>query len=181
MIAPLLDKEPGIIKALNPSQPKIQHLTYLVGQLCLYSFVWGSSISPSDFCLICIFFSLGKQVFWIGDSKDSKWNLMKWFNLAVISGDLGQISFSDCDTEPRNLKGGIRSLLTPVLTLWQGGHIDSHVWRWVIVPSDLAWSFGAICVHYRYCVIHRTITNLRAWFESTRERQLTLNDIIWPA
>ena len=28
--------------------------------------------------------------------------------------------------------------LTPVLTIWVGGHIDHHVWRRVIVPSDLA-------------------------------------------
>ena len=37
---------------------------------------------------------------------------------------------------PRNLKGGVGSLLTPVLTLWVGGHITRHVWRWIIVPSD---------------------------------------------
>ena len=27
--------------------------------------------------------------------------------------------------------------------LWGGGHIVRHVWRWIIVPSDLARSFGA--------------------------------------
>ena len=68
--------------------------------------------------------------------------------------------------------------LTP---LWGGGHIARHVWRWVIVPLDLARSSGVICAHYRYRMVHRTITNMHAWFESTRERQLTLNKIIWRA
>ena len=63
--------------------------------------------------------------------------------------------------------------------MWGGGHIDRHVWRWVIVPSDLARSFGAICTYYRYRVIHRAITYMRAWFKSTLERQLTLNKIVW--
>ena len=50
---------------------------------------------------------------------------------------------------PRNLKGGIRSLLPLVLTLsWDGDHFDSHIWRWVIVHSELTQSFGAICVRY---------------------------------
>ena len=48
--------------------------------------------------------------------------------------------------------------LTPVLTLWGGGHIDHHVWRWVIVPWGLAWSFSAICTQYCYRVIHHAIT-----------------------
>ena len=72
------------------------------------------------------------------------------------------------------LKGELGLFLTPVLTLWGSGHFDHHVWRWAIVPSDLAWTFGAICAHYRYRVIHRAITIMRAWFKSTRERQLTL-------
>ena len=45
----------------------------------------------------------------------------------------------------------------------------------VIVPSDLAQSFGATCAHYRYRVIHPAITYMRAWFKSTGEKQLTLN------
>ena len=69
-------------------------------------------------------------------------------------------------------KGESGLFLTPVLTLWGGGYIACHVWRWVIVPSDLVQSFGAICAHYRYCMIHCTITNMCAWFESTRERHL---------
>ena len=64
--------------------------------------------------------------------------------------------------------------LTPVLTLWDSSHIDRHVWRWVIVPSDLEQTFSAICACYRYRVIHRVITIMRAWVRSTRERQLTL-------
>ena len=83
--------------------------------------------------------------------------------------------------EPKEFKGGNRVSFWPVLTLWSGGHIDRHVWRWVIVPSDLARSFGAICAHYPYRVIHRAITNVRAWFKSTRERQLTLNKTAWRA
>ena len=62
----------------------------------------------------------------------------------------------------RNLKGGIGSFLTPALRLWNG-HIDRHIWRWVIVPSDFAQSFGAICAHYHYYMIHRAITHMRAW------------------
>ena len=61
--------------------------------------------------------------------------------------------------------------LTPVLTLWGGGHIDRYVWRWVIVPSDLAQSFIAIYTYYHYHMIHRAITFMCAWFKSTRERQ----------
>ena len=56
------------------------------------------------------------------------------------------------------LKEGIGSLLIPVLTLWGGGHIDRHILRQVIVPSDLAQSFSAICAYYRYRMIHRVIT-----------------------
>ena len=79
----------------------------------------------------------------------------------------------------KEFKRGIGSLLTPMVTLCGGGHIARHVWRWFVVPSDLTRSFGAIYTHYRYVVIHRAITFMHAWFESTRERQLTLNEIIW--
>ena len=34
------------------------------------------------------------------------------------------------------LKGESGLSLTPLLTLWGSGHIDRHVWRWVIVPSE---------------------------------------------
>ena len=58
---------------------------------------------------------------------------------------------------PKDLKGELGLFLTHVLTLWGGGHIDSHIWRWVIVPPDLARSFGVIWAHYRYSVIHRAL------------------------
>ena len=79
----------------------------------------------------------------------------------------------------RYLKGGIGSFLTPVLALWGGSHIDRHVWRWVIVPSDLVWSFGTICTRYGHHVNHRAIIydNLK----SKRERQLSLNKFAWRA
>ena len=72
-------------------------------------------------------------------------------------------------------KGESGLFMIPVLTLWGSGHITRHIWRWVIVPSDLARSFGAICAHYRYRSIHRAITNMHVRFEFMRERQLTLN------
>ena len=75
-----------------------------------------------------------------------------------------------------NYQGESGLFLTHVLTLWGSSHIDRHIWRWVIVSSDLAWTFGAICAHYRYCGIHSTITYMRVWFKSTRERQLMLNE-----
>ena len=80
---------------------------------------------------------------------------------------------------PKEFKKGESGLfLTPLLMLWGGGHIACHVWRWVIVPSDLARSFGTICAHYCSSVIYRAITNMRARFEFLWERQLTLNKII---
>ena len=74
---------------------------------------------------------------------------------------------------PRNLQGGIGSLLK----LWDGSHFDHHVWRWVIVPTDLSWSFSAICTPYRWCVFYSEITYMCEWFKSMRERQHTLNKI----
>ena len=65
--------------------------------------------------------------------------------------------------------------------LWDGDQIGHRVWRQVTVPPDLAQSFCAICVHYHCRVIHRTLTYMRARFNSMRERQLTLNEIAWPA
>ena len=69
---------------------------------------------------------------------------------------------------PKNLKGESGLFLTPVWMIRGGGHIDHHVWRRVIVPSDLARSFGAICAYYCYNVIHRGITYMHAWFKSTQ-------------
>ena len=43
----------------------------------------------------------------------------------------------------RNLNGGIGSLFDPcVNAIGQQPYIDYQVWRWVIVPSDLARSLG---------------------------------------
>ena len=62
-----------------------------------------------------------------------------------------------------NLKGWIGSPFDPcpVLMLWGDGHIARHVWRRVIVPSDLVRSFGAIWAHYCYHVIHHAIAYIR--------------------
>ena len=65
------------------------------------------------------------------------------------------------------------SFWTLVLMLWGSGHFDDHVQRRVmsrICQDYLAWS-----AHYRCCVLYHWLTFMRAWFRSTRERQLTLN------
>ena len=64
------------------------------------------------------------------------------------------------DSGSRNFKGELGLFLTPVLMLWGGRHVARHVWRWVIVPSDLRLPLGTIYTHYHYCVIHRVITNM---------------------
>ena len=102
----------------------------------------------------------------------------------LLPGCYGTVWFASClpdMKQSRNLMGESGRFMPPVLTLWGGGHIAHYVWRWVIVPSDLVRSFGSICAYYCYRVIHRAITYLCAWFESTRERQLTLNEIAWRA
>ena len=58
---------------------------------------------------------------------------------------------------PRNSRGGIGSLLTPVLMLWGGCHFVGHVWSWVIVPPGLARSFGAINTNHRCRVSYSAI------------------------
>ena len=78
----------------------------------------------------------------------------------------------------RNLKGEIRYLFDPCVNV-MGRRPYWPSWRWVIVPSDLEQSFGAICAHYHYRVIHRAIIYMHAWFKSTRKRQLTLIKITW--
>ena len=58
-------------------------------------------------------------------------------------------------------KGESGLFLTPVLTLWGGGHIDHHVWRGAIVPSgfgaiiqcDLR-TYSLLCDSLYACVIH---------------------------
>ena len=70
--------------------------------------------------------------------------------------------------------------LTHGLTLWGGSHIDCHIWRWLIVPSDLVQSFGAICSYHRHRVIHWAITYDVCVIKSMMgERQLTFNKIAW--
>ena len=49
---------------------------------------------------------------------------------------------------PRNFKG---------FFFWPAMHFDHQVWRWVIVPSELVRSFGAICTHCCYLLIHHVI------------------------
>ena len=61
------------------------------------------------------------------------------------------------------------------------GKVPSVSGVWLLYLSDLAQLFSAICTHYCYCVVHRTITYMRAWFKVTWERQLTLNEIAWQA
>ena len=61
-------------------------------------------------------------------------------------------------------KGGIESFFDPCVNAMG----QWPYWlRWVIVPPDLAPSFGVICAHYRYRVILRGITYVRAWFMFT--------------
>ena len=72
------------------------------------------------------------------------------------------------------LKGESGLFLTNVLMLWGGGHIDRHVRRRVIVPSDLARSFGVICEHYQNSkwrsLKKRAIFDLLFIFLVTREK-----------
>ena len=78
----------------------------------------------------------------------------------------------------RNLKGGIGSLFDSC--------VNAMGWR-PYCPSRMevsycTFGFGAI-IRRDLCTLSlprdspRAITNMRAWFESTRERQLTLNEI----
>ena len=87
--------------------------------------------------------------------------------LTINIGDIRLISLDPVTVvkTSRNFKRGIRSLFDPCANaMGGGGHIDRHVWRWVIVPSDLAWTFCLICAYYCYRVIHRAITYMHAWF-----------------
>ena len=73
-------------------------------------------------------------------------------------------------------RGKLVSFFTPMLTICGSGHFDGHVWRRVVAPSDLT-----ICAHYRCRVFYCAITYMRAWFNSTQERQLMQNEISWRA
>ena len=77
-------------------------------------------------------------------------------------------SNDNCVSSKEFKRGNRVSFLTDVLMLWGGSHITRHVWRWVIVLSDLAQC--TICAHYHYRGIHCAIINMHAWFESMRER-----------
>ena len=102
-----------------------------------------------------------------------------WLYCLVLSWCLILACFCWVLTQTTLVENTGLNTMYPVLMLWGGSHITCHIWRCVIVPSDLVLSFGAICVHYRYRVIHRTITNML--FESMLERQPALNKIIWRA
>ena len=58
-----------------------------------------------------------------------------------------------------------------VLTLWGSGHFDGHLWRWVIVPSDLVQSFR--CNLRNFSLLRDNLS--MCLIKSTRERQHTLN------
>ena len=55
--------------------------------------------------------------------------------------------------------------LFPVLKLWDGGHFDGHLWRWLIMPPDFARSTQTIVAE---CLPR---DNINAWvILSTREK-----------
>ena len=58
-------------------------------------------------------------------------NLMYCFGKSQVNDGFGS----------RNWKGKLGLFLTSVLMLWGCNHFDGHIWRWVIVPLDLAQSF----------------------------------------
>ena len=63
----------------------------------------------------------------------------------------------------RNFKGGIGSHFYLCFNAmgWRSYWPSCMEMSIYIVPSDLAWSFGAICAH-QYCVIHHAITYIHA-------------------
>ena len=77
----------------------------------------------------------------------------------------------------RKFKGVSGLFFTPMLVPWSSGQIGGHVWRWVIVPSDLTQSFGAICRLYSYRVIHHAITIMWAWFHVGKATHTSLAGI----
>ena len=54
-------------------------------------------------------------------------------------------------------RGNWVSLFDSCVNAMGSGHFDSHVWRWVIVPLDLARSFSVICAHYCCWVFYHMI------------------------
>ena len=111
--------------------------------------------------------------------KDSKNNSGKKWLLCVFPAKVGEGDTKITNLQVKmflsmqvNLQGESGLLFTPVLTLWSGCHIAGHVCRWVIVPSDLAQSFGVVCANNHYHVVYREITNMRrllTWFSPQRK------------
>ena len=88
--------------------------------------------------------------------------------LATCRWDCLQI-LCECDNQEIQ-KGESGLFLTLVLTLWRGDHFYSHVWRQIIVPPDLAWSFGAICAYYRCHMFYCMITLIHARLKFMRKK-----------
>ena len=77
--------------------------------------------------------------------------------------------------KPKEFEGGIRSLFDPcVNAMGRRPYWPSRPSRLQVSYCTFGFgaTFGAICAHYHYRVIHCAITIMRTW--STRERQLTL-------
>ena len=78
-------------------------------------------------------------------------------------------------TRARNLKREIVSLFDPCFNAT--GRRPYWTSR-IEVSYCTCGSFSSICAHYRYCVIYLAITYMRAWFESTLERQLNITNLL---
>ena len=114
--------------------------------------VWIQPNSPNvvKFWMICSSSKTSEETIqvWYYQTLDY-WTFFFW--LKGGTGNENRIfwgPYAKFDQSPRNLKGESGLFLIPVLMLWGGGHIDRRVWRWVIVPYDLAQSFGTICAYY---------------------------------
>ena len=88
----------------------------------------------------------------------------------LILNNQFSLNMGEIMMRPKNLKGGIGSLFDFCVNVMGRRPY-----------SDLAQLFGVICANYCYSMIHCAITNMRVWFESTRERHLTLSKIIQQA
>ena len=73
------------------------------------------------------------------------------------------------------LQDELGPFLTPVLTLWGGGYIARHIWRWVIVPSDLARSFSVNYLsHLARNKSGGTVTHLHTWLQDIHHNRFPL-------
>ena len=93
------------------------------------------------------------------------------YHIQVLkSNTMTQIVLNDCRLSyPRNLKGRIVSLFDPCVNAmgrrpYWPSHMEASNCTFGLAPS-----FGMICAHYRYCVIHRGITYMRVCLKSTWE------------